>query len=100
MFDHLSGLCRDASWLKSYMASELVFLKELMQVTMVEEGTEGIVCREQHTQVLPWLMKPHPPVQHPHGNILTRILSAGGHLLAGHHHAAAAGGGAPAPGHC
>lgn len=32
MFDHLSGLCRDASWLKSYMASELVFLKELMQV--------------------------------------------------------------------
>lgn len=32
MFDHLSGLCRDASWLKSYMASDLVFLKELMQV--------------------------------------------------------------------
>lgn len=32
MFDHLSGLCRDASWLKSYMASELVLLKELMQV--------------------------------------------------------------------
>lgn len=32
LYEQLSGLCRDAAWLKSYMAAELLLLKELMQV--------------------------------------------------------------------
>ena len=34
MFEDLSGLCRDASWLKSYMAGALMMSKDLMQVLL------------------------------------------------------------------
>ncbi len=32
MYEQLSGLCRDAAWTKSYVASSLLILKELLQV--------------------------------------------------------------------
>ena len=36
LYEQLSGLCRDAAWLKSYIAAELLLLKELMQVGAIQ----------------------------------------------------------------
>ena len=44
LYEQLSGLCRDAAWHKSYMAAELLLLKELMQVQCRGRGYIG--CAE------------------------------------------------------
>ena len=38
MYEQLSGLCRDASWLKSYMAAALLVSKETFQATALALG--------------------------------------------------------------
>lgn len=37
IFEQLSGLCRDACWTKTYMAGEMMILKDLFQVREGEE---------------------------------------------------------------
>ncbi len=38
MYEQLSGLCRDASWLKSYIASALLISKETFQASALALG--------------------------------------------------------------
>jgi len=37
--NQLSGLCRDAAWLKSYVVATMMLTKEVMQVTIVINAT-------------------------------------------------------------
>lgn len=38
LYEQLSGLCRDAAWLKSYIAASEVITKEAMQIATVGLG--------------------------------------------------------------